>query len=275
MQFRTEQEESMKRDFRPLFATACLFSGVVYAQKSEAQGNSVALADNKKPAQAQQPAAAPQPGQAAQQQNPAPQAQAANAIADIRPQQNVSNIGFGVGFGFNPHPTSRFELDLLFNDPQILTISFEASTFSNKHFVAKSLLIDNYERNVKRRRLSLMYRNFFTSNLYYTVGMGLENYVASMLGPVALYSREYRSIITGVRQGYSLTLGMGQSFKSGPINLRIEWFGFSFLKKSRDITFYNDDPASTPEKIEETKNKLKKDTPESVRLMNTTISFEF
>ncbi|NBO39475.1 hypothetical protein EBU99_12930 [bacterium] len=202
-----------------------------------------------------------------------PQPAAANAVT----LSNVESakVGIGLGLGFNPYPTSRFELDLLFNEPQIFTVSFEASTFSNNHPIAKTLLIDNYERDVKRRRLSLMYRNMFSNSLYYTVGLGFENYVANMLGPVAEYSRDFKTIITGVRQGYTFTAGLGQSFKNGPLNFRIEWLGFSWLKKSKAITFVNADKESSLEKLIEAQDKIKSDTGESIRLMNTTLSYEF
>lgn len=276
-----------------------VFQSVAYAQRSPTTTQVIPLSEAKKNAAAQTPVLDPKKAQTSQnpqsqQAAPAVDASApkgassspnATPVLDV-PSTSVQaqpatvpahapNVGIGVGVGFIPHPTHRFDVDLLFNQPHVLSISFEASTFSNSHFIAKSLLVNNYERDVRRRRLSLMYRNVFTSSLYYTVGLGFENYSANLLAPVTEYSKEYTSVVTGIRQGYTFTSGIGQSFKNGPVLFRIEWVGFSFLRLSKEITYFNADSSASPAKIADAKAKLKADTPDSIRLMNINLSYEF
>ncbi|MFZ9521338.1 MAG: hypothetical protein ACO3A4_12755 [Silvanigrellaceae bacterium] len=247
-----------------IFLTLTSISGIALAQRNSSTSQFAPLAEAKKSAAAQTSAVALD----------VPTLPVQNSQSGS--QDHSANVGLGIGMGFIPHPTVRFDLDLLFNQPHVLTVSFEASTFSNNHFIAKSLLVNNYERDVKRRRLSVMYRNSFTSSLYYTFGLGFENYSANLLAPATEYSQDYKSVVTGIRQGYTVTTGLGQSFHSGPVLFRIEWVGFSFLRLSKDITYFNADSSEgAAAKLADSKAKLKADTAESIRLMNITLSYEF
>lgn len=260
---------------RPLFPVLSIFGALIpmesFANSASArQGQLVAAAavPTTTVAAAAAPVATPAPATA-------PAAAASVSRIAAAPESEAPTVGMGFGFGFIPQPAARFELDLLFNSPQIFTVAFEAATFSNKHFVAKSLLVENYERDEKRRRMSLSYRNMFGNSMYWSIGLGFENYVANMLGPVTEYSKQYKTIIAGVRQGYTFTGGLGQSFKKGGFGVRIEWIGLSWLRKSKDVTFFDVDSESTQDKIAETKKKLTGESGESIRMMNTTLSYEF
>ncbi|MBM3381889.1 MAG: hypothetical protein FJY29_05550 [Betaproteobacteria bacterium] len=96
-----------------------------------------------------------------------------------------------------------------------------------------------------------------------------------MLGPVTEYSKQYKTIISGVRQGYTFTGGLGQSFKKGGFGVRIEWVGLSWLRKSKSVTFFDVDKESSEDKVAEAKKKLTSDTGESIRMMNTTLTYDF
>lgn len=194
-----------------------------------------------------------------------------SAKRDYPPPEPVKpTFGLGLGVGLTPLPTSRFEFGWHTRwDLGFVSAGFEASSFSRNHWLARSLLLDTYAKDVQDRRLLLIWRH--TADNRMSVGLGYENRVAKLLLPVSSDSKELKRIINADSQSFLASTGFESAGQFNHVRVVMEWLGISFRASVRDSNFTEKAPEASEAEVEKAKSDFLAESKIGLRFFNLSV----